>query len=76
MVLVDSPSPIVLLAIAALALFGPLLWRLRPAAGAPASLASDTDAAVATTFSRCPRYVPQARRRAPWRSAPRVSGMP
>jgi putative tricarboxylic transport membrane protein len=43
MVLVGSPVAIILLAIAALALFGPLLWRwLRPT-GAPASLASDTD---------------------------------
>jgi putative tricarboxylic transport membrane protein len=42
-ILVGSPVAIILLAIAALALFGPLLWRwLRPA-GAPVSLASDTD---------------------------------
>jgi putative tricarboxylic transport membrane protein len=42
-VLVGSPVAIILLAIAALALFGPLLWRLARPAGAPASLASDTD---------------------------------
>jgi putative tricarboxylic transport membrane protein len=42
-ILVGSPVAIVLLAIAALALFGPLLWRLLRPAGAPASLASDTD---------------------------------
>jgi putative tricarboxylic transport membrane protein len=42
-VLVGSPVAIVLLAIAALALLGPLLWRLLRPAGAPASLASDTD---------------------------------
>jgi putative tricarboxylic transport membrane protein len=43
MVLVHSPVSVILLAIAALALFGPMLWRLFKPAGAPTSLASDTD---------------------------------
>jgi len=34
---------IILLLLAAIALFGPLLWRLFRPEGAPTSLASDTD---------------------------------
>ncbi len=43
MVLIGSPLAIILMGIAVLALFGPLLWRLLKPAGAPSSLAGDTD---------------------------------
>ena len=43
MILVSSPVSIILLLLAAIALFGPLLWRLFRPEGAPTSLASDTD---------------------------------
>jgi putative tricarboxylic transport membrane protein len=42
-VLVGSPVAIVLLSIAALALFGPMLWRAFRPEGAPGSLAADED---------------------------------
>jgi putative tricarboxylic transport membrane protein len=42
-ILVGSPVAIILLSIAALALFGPMLWRAFKPAGAPSSLAADED---------------------------------
>jgi putative tricarboxylic transport membrane protein len=42
-ILVGSPVAIVLLSIAALALFGPMLWRAFKPEGAPNSLAADED---------------------------------